>query len=334
MSAVSYKCPNCGGELKFDPKTQKYKCEYCVSAFDNIEGMQTKGADKTSEYSCPSCGAEIMTDAVTASLTCYYCHNPVVLSGRLSGTYLPDQIIPFKIGEKEAKERFLNDVQKKKFVPKAFFKKEQMDQFYGVYFPYWIYSCSMKGELTATGTKVRSWVAGNMEHTERKFYQVERNGYVHLEDLTKYALRKDNHLLAEGIQPYDLKQAKDFQMSYLSGFLAEKRDIERAELASEIEAEVKEYGEKILKETIQGYAGVSMNSCRLQKEEDKWSYILLPIWTLTYRGANNKLYYYSMNGQTGKVYGELPVNNKKIWLTGILLGILTGLICLLGGYLY
>ena len=33
MSAVSYKCPNCGGELIFDPQTQKYKCEYCFSYF-------------------------------------------------------------------------------------------------------------------------------------------------------------------------------------------------------------------------------------------------------------------------------------------------------------
>ena len=33
MSAVSYKCPNCGGELTFDPQTQKYKCEYCFSYF-------------------------------------------------------------------------------------------------------------------------------------------------------------------------------------------------------------------------------------------------------------------------------------------------------------
>ena len=37
MSAVSYKCPNCGGELIFDPQTQKYKCEYCFSYFTEEE---------------------------------------------------------------------------------------------------------------------------------------------------------------------------------------------------------------------------------------------------------------------------------------------------------
>ena len=26
MAAITYKCPNCGGGLVFDPGTQKYKC--------------------------------------------------------------------------------------------------------------------------------------------------------------------------------------------------------------------------------------------------------------------------------------------------------------------
>ena len=34
MAAITYKCPNCGGGLVFDPGTQKYKCEYCLSLFD------------------------------------------------------------------------------------------------------------------------------------------------------------------------------------------------------------------------------------------------------------------------------------------------------------
>lgn len=44
MSVISYKCPNCDGELIFDPKTQKYKCEYCFSLFsqEELEAMTPK----------------------------------------------------------------------------------------------------------------------------------------------------------------------------------------------------------------------------------------------------------------------------------------------------
>lgn len=37
MAIISFKCPNCGGELIFDPATQKYKCEYCNSLFAQEE---------------------------------------------------------------------------------------------------------------------------------------------------------------------------------------------------------------------------------------------------------------------------------------------------------
>ena len=154
MSTISIKCPNCGGELIFDPKSQKYKCEYCGSDFalDEIETEDTKAQDtsdsaQTAEsgagteafeqaasddaeaadqgasavvYTCPSCGAQIVTDQTTAATFCYYCHNPVVLGKRLEGKYLPNKVIPFKISKKEAEKRFLEYVGKKKFVPKAF----------------------------------------------------------------------------------------------------------------------------------------------------------------------------------------------------------------------
>ena len=89
MATVSMKCPNCGGELIFDPKSQKYKCEYCGSDFaldeisteeaatqavsdvvqeredtsDNHTQQRTAGAEDAAVlYTCPSCGAQIVTD--------------------------------------------------------------------------------------------------------------------------------------------------------------------------------------------------------------------------------------------------------------------------------
>ena len=123
MSAtITYKCPNCGGGLQFDPEKQKYACEYCLSEFtqDELERLspeesadqagfsfdEAAGEENTGEqsregtsvlYTCPSCGAEIVTDETTAADICYYCHNPVILSGKLSGEYNPDYVIPFQL---------------------------------------------------------------------------------------------------------------------------------------------------------------------------------------------------------------------------------------------
>ena len=55
MSTISIKCPNCGGELIFDPKSQKYKCEYCGSDFalDEIETEDTKAQDTSDSAQNP-----------------------------------------------------------------------------------------------------------------------------------------------------------------------------------------------------------------------------------------------------------------------------------------
>ena len=357
MAVVSYKCPHCGGELIFSPTTQKYKCEYCLSDFSQEElealkpeeGSEEKAVnfeedtqeENTTEketqeaviYHCPSCGAEIVTDETTAATFCYYCHNPVVLSGRVSGEFLPDKIIPFAIDKKQATEKFLDYVHSKKFVPKAFFNKQQIEKISGVYFPYWMVDMDMEGSMQAEGRNVRVWRSGDTEYTETKVYRVEREGDVHLEDITKNALKKSNAKLAEGVLPYDVSKVQKFHMGFLSGFLAEKRDIERTELNKQVQQEANEYGEKILRGTVKGYSSISVKSCHLNQTQENWDYTMLPVWTVTYKGKNGKMYYYSMSGQDGKVYGELPIDYKKVWiLGGIVFGVVL-ILALIGGYL-
>lgn len=376
MAVISYKCPNCDGELVFHPATQKYKCEYCASAFsqEELEKMQPameeekafvppqeEQADTKSQeagqtdgenirqkdqqkreqenteegkiYGCPSCGAEIVTDQTTAATFCYYCHNPVVLSGRVSGEFLPNKIIPFAVDKKQATDKFLEYVQHKKFVPKAFFSKQQIEKISGVYFPYWMADMDMTGSLQAEGKNLRVWRSGDTEYTETKVYHVERKGNIHLEDITKNALKKNSLKLAEGVLPYDVSKVQEFHMGYLSGFLAEKRDLERKDLQSEVAADARKFGEKLLKDTAGGYSHLSINNCQLHTDRENWDYIMLPVWTVTYKGRDGKMYYYSMNGQNGKVYGELPIDNQKVCILGAVIFVIVFLLGLLGGWM-
>lgn len=360
MSVISYKCPNCDGELIFDPKTQKYKCEYCFSLFsqeeldamkpaeqeervesvdetfeEDAQNTKEQKSDDTGEaviYSCPSCGAEIVTDATTAATFCYYCHNPVVLGGRLSGDFMPDQVVPFSIEKKAAEQKFLEYLNKKKFIPRAFFNKKQMEHLSGVYFPYWVYETSMRGHMDAKATKTRVWRSGDTEFTETRFFDVEREGRIVLKDMTENALNKANKVLAEGILPYRMEEAKPFQYGFLSGFLAEKRDIEKAQISDQMRSEAREYAGKMLRETVHGYATVTGQRNGFSDQKENYSYTLLPIWTLTYKGKDGNTYYYSMNGQTGKVCGKLPIDYKKVALTALCSAAAVFVAGILGGY--
>lgn len=361
MAVISYKCPNCDGELIFDPATQKYKCEYCNSLFSQEELDAMKPAESTEKkvgaeaaeassqtddqaeeqadekqeeavyYTCPSCGAEIVTDATTAATFCYYCHNPVVLGGRLDGKFLPDKVIPFQIDRKKAEETFLGYVSKKKFVPRGFFSKKNIEKLSSVYFPYWLYSVKLKGKMNAEAKCVRTWVAGDEEITETKVYELCREGDIALANLPENALKKANAILAKNVQPYHFDDMKDFHMGYLSGFLAEKRDIESEEVQQKLRQEMRHDAEQVFRDTMTDYGIVNVHNSDFHAEEEKWQYVLLPVWTVTYKGNNGKIYYYSMNGQTGQICGELPIDWKKVILTGLVTFVAVLILGLLGG---
>ncbi len=368
MSVVSFKCPYCDGELIFDPASGQYKCEYCLSKFtqDELEKIAAKqrAAEQNSTgqgasggfsssageaasrqaaegnaqsgeavvYNCPSCGAEIITDATTAATFCYYCHNPVILGGRLEGNYLPDKIIPFEISKEQAVKKFLSFVEKKRFIPKAFFSKKQIESITGVYFPYWNYNADAASDLQASAKKIRTWTMGNIRYTETKFYHVERHGTVSLSNISENALKKANAKLALGVMPYHFEKMQDFHMGYLSGFMAEKRDIEKESIKQRVQANAKKYADTMMRDTIDGYNAVSVENSKIRFNKEEWQYCLLPVWTITYKGKDGKIYYYSMNGQTGEVCGELPVDHAKTALVSSAVSAAILILGLLGGY--
>lgn len=365
----THKCPNCGGPLLFDPKDQKFHCEYCLSVYTedevtayesaqreaHLEGNSTQTSepeltfsaesqvaemspeekaafkeasetDTMSEdtledamelFDCPSCGAQIVTEATTAATYCYYCHNPVVLSGRLSGKFLPEKVLPFAIEKEAAVEKFLAWTKKKWFIPKDFFNKEQIDKMTGVYFPYWVVDAEIDGQMQGMGTTLRVWRVGDLEYTETKQFDVERQGKISFKELIKNALSKNvQQKMVEAVQPFVLDKAVSFKSHYLAGFQAEKRDIEYEAIQKAIQDELKDYSEALLRDTASGYTTLTKLRTDISLDREKNHYMLLPIWVVTYRSheQSKKVYYYAMNGQTGKVSGILPVSYKRLGL--------------------
>ena len=280
-AARNLKCPSCGGELVFDPSTQQYACPYCGSHFDQRqldeilkeeqqpsqdpeaaafdeensfadarqqEEAPQDGGQEAVVYRCPSCGAEILTDETTAATFCCFCHNPVILEGRISGKFLPDRVIPFTISRQEAVEKFLAAMKKKWFVRKGFFQKDQIEKLTGVYLPCWDADWEGDAALTADATRVRVWRSGDTEFTETRFYRVIREGHLRFKGLTKNALKKADQELAEGVHPYRQQEKKPFSIGYLSGFQAERRDVEWEEVQPQMQSEARTYTERLLQE--------------------------------------------------------------------------------------
>ncbi len=352
-STVTYKCLNCNAGLVFDAAKQTFHCEFCLSDFDEgaITGAKSQSetiknsvendefAGHMLEYHCPNCGADIAADESTAADYCYYCHNPVVLTGKLSGQMKPHKIIPFKFDKTAAEEKFLKYASKRWFVPKRFFSKEQTEKIAGVYFPFWVTDADTESNMQAKATKIRVWRLGNMEYTETSKYDIFRRGDIHFEDIVTSAFSEENKKMLEGILPYPSDSLISFTMPYLLGFHAKKRDIEREAISGEVRKRMNTYAEQLLRGTVNGYTAVTNIQTNIDIKNSNWDYTLMPLWILTYikKGKTkekDKIYTFAMNGYTEKIYGELPISFAKI---GILFGSVivgaTAILSLMGGLL-
>ena len=345
---ATFKCPSCGGYLEFDPQGQRFLCPYCGASFneDEIHQQSAEKADEAQKaaeeysgehlrsYHCKMCGAEIVTDETTAASRCYYCHNPVVMTDRLSEDFKPDGVIPFQLDRKAAEEKFNAYVKSKKFIDASFFTPQQMEDFSGVYYPYWLADVEGKASFTGHGTRVSVASTPRQTVTTTRHYSVEREGKLSFRNLVRKALSKADGKLSDGIHPYNLEAAKPFAMGYLSGFLAEKRDVEADDIKEGILEETRGYAQSMMSQNGEFNSLTGSTDFKAGKTDMK--YMLLPAWVLTYKGGEKgEPYYYMMNGQTGAVCGKLPLKKSKLLLCSLLAGAAVfALLCLGGAFVW
>lgn len=347
-TTTSFLCPNCNAGLIFDPDKQKLVCEFCLSEFTEEEISKTDAQERAQKakedeeefcshmntYVCENCGAEVIADETTAADFCYYCHNPIVLTGKLSGQMKPDKIVPFKYGKKEAEEAFLKYAKKKWFVPRDFFSADQAEKISGIYFPFWVTDADTDSSSDGTAKRIRVWRSGDTEYKEISNFRIHRKGFIHFEDIVTYALSEGDKEMLEGILPFPSESLIDFSMPYLQGYTAKKRNIERDSLSGEVREKMCRYAHQLLSATVHGYSSVDMGAAHVNILCSHWEYALMPIWVLTYK-KKNKTYIYAMNGHTGKVYGKLPISYAKLGLFGAgLTAILSVLFSLIGAFFF
>jgi hypothetical protein len=151
----------------------------------------------------------------------------------------------------------------------------------------------------------------NERVTETKHYRLHREGTVAFERIPADGSSKMPDDYMDSIEPFDYGDLKPFSVAYLPGFLAEKYDVPVEECA----ARADERARNTARQAVINSAGF-VNATPVREEMDlrrgKVDYALLPVWMLStrYEGKN---YLFAMNGQTGKMVGDLPSDSKRWW---------------------
>ncbi len=331
-----FKCPSCGGAVKFNSHLQKMKCPYCDTEYEmdalheletaiNEEEIKedsfnwnTQGAERMSEedtsglrsYICNSCSGEIVTDSTTAATSCPYCSNPVVMQEHLSGMLKPHVVIPFKLDKKQAIDAYKKHLHGKKLLPDVFKDQNHIDEIKGIYVPFWLYDADVHGSAQYKATKVRHWSDSKYDYTETSFYSVFRGGNISFEKIPVDGSTKMADDLMESIEPYDFSEAVDFSTAYLSGFFADKYDVDAEKSIIRANERIKQSTSDALASTISGYTTVTNTGSNVNMLNGNTKYALYPVWLLN-TTWNGEKFTFAMNGQTGKFVGNLPVDKKK-----------------------
>ena len=126
----------------------------------------------------------------------------------------------------------------------------------------------------------------------------------------------------ESIEPYDFSQAVDFQSAYLAGFFADKYDVDSHSSIARANQRIRQSTESAFATTVLGYATVIPVASSIQLKNSTASYALYPVWLLNTQWKGKK-FTFAMNGQTGKMAGDLPLDVSSLfkWLIGLTAGI-------------
>ncbi|MBR1497422.1 MAG: hypothetical protein IJ617_07345 [Oscillospiraceae bacterium] len=345
---TNYKCPACTGPLHFVGSSGKLECDYCGSVYEvkEIEALQAKEDAKAASafekeehkpaagaeewdtsglggdwgaaaagmraYNCPSCGAELICDQTTAATSCPYCGNTTIVPGQFSGTLKPDYVIPFVLDKDAAVAALKKHYLGKRLLPKAFTDGNHIEEVKGVYVPFWLYDGTADAEASFEATRSFRRRQGSYQVTTTEHFNVHRAGTLGFQKVPVDASSHmpDDHM--DSIEPYDYSALKPFSTAYLPGFLADKYDISAEDSARRADERCENTAVKALAGTVMGYEMVIPREHRVRLSRGKVHYALMPVWMLstTWNGQN---FLFAMNGQTGKLVGDLPVDKGRFW---------------------
>ena len=346
---TNYQCPACTGPLHFGSESGVLECDYCGSKF-SVEDIDRMYAEKNANaeeettqreaketiregqwnmddagaswgaegenlhaYNCPSCGAELVCDETTAATACPYCGNPSIIPGKLSGNKKPDLIIPFKVDKTAAVAALKKHYSHKPLLPKAFRAENHIQEIKGVYVPFWLFDAQVEGDMTFKTTRVHTHTTPKEYITETSHFLVHREGTLDFENVPVDGSSQmpDTHM--DAIEPYEYQELKPFSLSYLPGFLADQYDVSKEECARRANARCTASVEDALRDTVIGYSSCVTVSKDVTVKPGRVRYALLPVWMLSTKWKD-KNFLFAMNGQTGKLIGDLPIDKGKLAL--------------------
>lgn len=322
-----FSCSRCGGKVTYDIDGRILRCEFCGTGF-NIAGFDTAGMTNVSSYQanvfiCTNCGAEVTTTESDAVSFCSYCGSQSVLFNRTQNADKPQEMIPFRISRKKMHEIFHTAMSGVRYLPKEYTDPKYIDSMRGIYVPFYANSVAFPPNLPVTVTKTTQL------SSDREVVETFQTNFTAMNDKAKYytdASAAMDDAITEQILPFPDQDIQPFNPAYLAGFYADRSDVPPEKYIPHIQ-------EEAAKDVVRSLEGALGSSYSVKKDlsgnpegyasgipviPSGYQRALFPVWFLT-RREKDRVSYVVANGATGKMYADLPVDEKKYWISTLII---------------
>jgi len=356
-----FPCPNCGGDMRYDPQASALKCPYCgtvqpvpasvaeglasvaerplESYLDPSLARMERLSEAALQVQCSGCGSVVEFEPPEVAGSCPFCGAQIVAQPRAADPLVaPEGVLPFSISEKQARASVRDWLGSRWFAPNALKKQAQQGGVSGVYVPFWTYDSQTysryRGERGEHYYETEYYTDSEGKRQSRqvqktRWYPASGSVSRFFDDVLVAATQSIPTAKLDALEPWGLENIKGYEPGYLSGYKAQRYQVELAQ------------GFEIAKGVM---AGVIHNDvCRdiggdVQRVHDvdtrhsdvTFKHILLPIYISAYR-YQGKVFQVIVNARSGEVQGDRPYSVWKIGALILLILIVLFLIYANGG---
>ncbi len=301
------KCSACGGNIKFSPNYQALVCEHCSKQFPLHKEEEAPIPNQSyNNYDCTSCGAKLAADKLTIATECAFCGSAVVLNEKVQSYAQPEYILPFLIEKEKALEIFRTFCKNEKMTPGEITKASKISKMQGVYVPVWLFSNKAESEFQyeCSHDKIKVISAKRI----LTVFDVVIRGFGNFNKIPVNASSFVNSRFIESIEPFEYNRLKQFDNKYIMGFFADYSDVSADKCFKDAESRMESSMSEAFKKTLSEYKNTELKTSKMTYQNADKASALVPVWFLniTYK---KKKYCFTINGQTGKVAGVLPMSN-------------------------
>ncbi len=270
-------------------------------------------------FDCQSCGSKFMVESDKVKVKCGFCGSDNVNVEAFEHQYIkPAGIIPFQISREKSEEGFKKWIKKGWFHPNKLKHLAVMDDLHGIYIPFWTYDAmtdsSWVGEAGYHYYETQQIrVNGQMQtqQIQRTRWQSKSGQLKHFFDdilvVASHGLKQED---IDKIFPYKLDEVVNFDPKLMLGWEGEIYDVEVDEGYDS--------ANRIMDRRLHDLCSMELGGdeqrglhIQTRKYLKTFKHIILPLWISSYR-YQNKLYHFTINGQTGKVGGKKPISPFKV----------------------